>query len=32
MNKRGGILAYMFWIAVGAVMGGWIALKLFGCS
>jgi len=28
MNKKGGIFAYIFWVAVGVAIGIWFALTL----
>jgi len=28
MNKKGGIFAYIFWVAVGIAIGIWVALTL----
>lgn len=29
MNKKAGLIAYLFWIILGAVIGGYISLKWF---
>jgi len=32
MNKRGGLLGYLFWIAVGMAIGVFLAIKFrLGC-
>lgn len=29
INKRGGVFAYIFWVTIGALIGGWFALNVF---